>query len=141
MAHAIRKPNDNSLLLEMKTTPRAAAPCSLPAPPRTLGEPSLRLLRARSPGTLRASLQESPSKVGIFPLTNRSATLIVALVTPPPPPLVWRRVNHFVLPPVRALLRYSRVKAPVQDVCSTRFQRAFPSRPEYAGFGPERLEG
>lgn len=30
MAHAIRKPNDNSFLLEMKTTPRAAAPCFLP---------------------------------------------------------------------------------------------------------------
>lgn len=85
MAHAIRKPNDNSLLHEMKTTPRAAARCFLPAPPpRTLGEPSLRLPRARSPGTLRASQQESPSKVGIFPLTNRSATLIVALVTFPP---------------------------------------------------------
>lgn len=56
-------------------------------------------------------------------------------------PPVWRRVNHFFLPPVRALLCYSRVKATVQDVCSTRFQRAFPARSEYAVFGPERLEG
>ncbi|XP_074210998.1 uncharacterized protein LOC141575521 [Camelus bactrianus] len=90
--------------LKHRTTPRAAAACSLPAPPpRTLGGPSLRLQRARSPGTLRASQQESPSKVGIFPLTNRSATLTVALMTFP---RVWRRVNHFILPPVRALLRY-----------------------------------
>ena len=52
MAHAIRKPNDNPLLLQLKTTAREVAPGSrsLPAPPRTLGEQSLRLRRARFPG-------------------------------------------------------------------------------------------
>lgn len=36
MAHAIRKPNDNSLVHEMKTTRRVAVPCFLP--PGAAGE-------------------------------------------------------------------------------------------------------
>lgn len=87
MAHAIRKPNDNSLLHEREDNTGSGG--SLPLSPtlrRTLGGDA-RLPRARSPGRLRASQQESPSEVGIFPLTNRSATLRAALVTPPLPAL------------------------------------------------------
>ncbi|CAO2593080.1 hypothetical protein LEMLEM_LOCUS7090, partial [Lemmus lemmus] len=100
---------------------------SLPLSPtlrRTLGGDA-RQSRACSPRRLRASQQESPSKVGIFPLTNRSATLRAALVTPPSP--LWIRGSHFILAPVRARLRYSRVKATIQDVCKSRSQCALPA--------------
>lgn len=88
-------------------------------------------------GTRRASQQESPSPVGIFPLTNRSATLRVGLVTflPLGDALTTSFFQRWSAPPLLT------VDATVQDVCSARFQRAFPARPEYALFGPERLEG
>ncbi|XP_053454388.1 uncharacterized protein LOC128591057 [Nycticebus coucang] len=77
---------NSSQPLKHRTTRRAAAPCFSPGAAaedarRKLGLPRP---RARSPGTLRASQQQSPSKVGIFPLTNRSSTLIAAPVTFPP---------------------------------------------------------
>ncbi|XP_042546957.1 uncharacterized protein LOC122117296 [Dipodomys spectabilis] len=73
-----------------KTTRRAVgsrllSPCHRRGRSGRAGLRLARRARARSPGTPRASQQESPAKVGIFPLTNRSATLTVARRLPPPP--------------------------------------------------------
>lgn len=128
MAHAIRKPNDNSLLHEREDNTGSGGSLLLSPPLRRALGGDARLPRACSPGSPRASQQESPSEVGIFPLTNRSATLRAALAPPPHP--LWIRGSHFILALVRARLCYSRVKATIQDVCKPRSQRALPARPE-----------
>lgn len=124
MAHAIRNPNDNSLLHEREdnTGSGGSLPLSLSLQRTLGGDP--RLLCALSPGRLQASQRESPSEVGIFPLTNRSATLRA----PPSNPL-WIRGSHFIFAPVRTRLRFSRGKAVMQDVCKPQSQRALPARP------------